>query len=104
MMGYNPRCWLKSLFVYFHSKTSCITTTKMQPKNEIIPDTTDMSTLQPNEPAIKIEKMEFLLLAHSICKAQVICLVNSHNLFDLFEFFFPNEQLQILVDNTKKNA
>ena len=30
-------------------------------------------------------------------------LVNSYNLFELFQTFFLDEQIQILVDNTNKN-
>lgn len=47
---------------------------------------------------------EFLPLAHPIREAQVNCPVDSHNGFDLFQLSFPDEQIQILVDNTNKNA
>ena len=69
-----------------------------------VPDTTDVGTLQPDEPAIKTEGTEFLPLAHPMREAQVTCSVDSHNTFDLFQLFFSNEQLQVLVDNTNKNA
>lgn len=55
-----------------------------------VPDTTDVGTLQPDEPAIKTEGTEFLPLAHPM---QVTCSVDSHNTFDLFQLFFSNEQL-----------
>lgn len=37
-------------------------------------------------------------------KASVTRPVDSHNAFDLFQFFFLDEQLKILVGNTNKNA
>lgn len=76
----------------------------MPRKNETVPDTTDVGTLRPDEPAIRTEGTEFLPLAHPIREAQVNCPVDSHNAFDLVQLFFPDEQIQILVDNTNKNA
>lgn len=72
-------------------------------KNEIILDTIDVSTLQLDELAIKTKEMEFLPLAYSIYETQMTYLVNSHNTFDIFRIFFPNKQLQILVNNTNRN-
>lgn len=45
-----------------------------------------------------------LPLAHPMREAQVTCPVDSHNAFDFFRLFFLDEQLQVLVDNTNKNA
>ncbi len=76
----------------------------MPQKNETIPDTTDVVILQPDKLAIRIEEMKFLPLIYPTCKAKMNCQVDFYNWFELFQFFFQDKQIQILVDYTNKNA
>lgn len=69
----------------------------MPRNNEAVPGTTDVGTLRPDELAKRTERTEFLPLAHPPRKTQVNCPVDSYNAFELFQSFFPDEQIQILV-------
>lgn len=75
----------------------------MPRKNETVSDTTDMGPLRLDEPAIRIEGTESLPLAHPYAKHKNRP-VDSYGTFELFQLFSPDEQIQILVDNTNKYA
>lgn len=84
-------------------KYNCYIPSEMPRKNEAVPDNTDVGTLRPDELAKRTERTEFLPLAHPPRKTQINCPVDSYNAFELFQPFFPDEQIQILVNKTSKN-
>lgn len=70
----------------------------------IIPDPTDPSTHKSNEKPIVQQSSHFEPLQYTSCAPQINIPVPSDDAFALFQLFFSDKQLKIIIKNTNKNA
>ena len=69
-----------------------------------IPDSTDPGTQRPNKKPMWQLESSFELLQYTSCPAEINLSVSPDDAFALFQIFFPDDQLEIIAENTNKNA
>lgn len=69
-----------------------------------VADPTDPGTRRPNEPPAKHTGDHFEPMARPKRAPKIEFPCEAGDALALFQLFFPDEELQILADNTKKNA